>query len=127
MSALEWIVIVVFAVWFVFTVGYQFWFEAMYPWVCRFDWFHLLPALNYFSVVPRLLRLSYRDRLRDGAVGEWRRLSLASNGVGGASRGTRTSTSRSWWRRGWVRWWKARRRSRRGRRSIWRAATRTGW
>jgi len=87
MSTLEWIVLVVFAVWFVFTVGYQFWFEAMYPWVCRFDWFHLLPALNYFSVVPRLLRLSYRDRLRDGAVGEWRRLSLAQQW--------------SWWRVAW--------------------------
>ena len=76
MSALEWIVIAVFAVWFVATVGYQFLFDAMYPWVCRFDWFHLLPALNYFSVVPRLFRLSYRDRMRDGSVTEWRRFSL---------------------------------------------------
>lgn len=80
MSAMEWIVIVVFTAWFAATVGYQFWFDVMYPWVCRFDWFHLLPALNYFSVVPRLFRLSYRDRLRDGSVTEWRRLSLAQRG-----------------------------------------------
>lgn len=87
MSALEWIVIAVFAVWFVATVGYQFLFDAMYPWVCRFDWFHLLPALNFFSGVPRLFRLSYRDRLRDGSVTEWRRLSLEQRW--------------SWWRLVW--------------------------
>lgn len=87
MSTMEWCVIVVFAVWFVATVGYQFWFDAMYPWVCRFDWFHLLPALNFFSVVPRLFGLAYRDRLRDGSVTEWRRLSLEQ--------------CRSWWRVVW--------------------------
>lgn len=87
MSAMEWFVIVVFSIWFVATVCYQFCFDAMYPWVCRFDWFRLLPSLSFFSEVPRLLRLSYRDRLRDGSVTEWRRFSLAQRS--------------SWWRIGW--------------------------
>lgn len=87
MSTLEWCVVVVFAAWFVATFAYQFWFDAMYPWVCRFDWFHLLPTLNFFSVVPRLFGLAYRDRLRDGSVTEWRRLSLEPR--------------RSWWRVVW--------------------------
>jgi hypothetical protein len=77
MNTLEWIVIVVFVVWFVATFAYQFWSDAMYPWVCRFDWFHLLPVLTFFAGIPRLFRLSYRDRLRDGSVTEWRQISLA--------------------------------------------------
>jgi hypothetical protein len=76
MSTAEWIVTAIFAVWFVATVGYQFCFDAMYPWVSRFDWFHLLPALNFFSVVPRLLRLSYRDRTKSGELTAWRSLHL---------------------------------------------------
>ena len=87
MSTLEWIVIVVFAVWFVATVGYQFWFDAMYPWVCRFDLLRLLPELNFFSTVPRLFRLAYRDCRRDGTVTDWRQLSLAQRW--------------SWWRVAW--------------------------
>lgn len=87
MSTLEWCVIVVFAVWFVATVGYQFWFDAMYPWVCRFDWFHLLPVLTFFAGTPRLFRLTYRERMRDGTVTEWRRFSLAQRW--------------SWWRIVW--------------------------
>ena len=87
MSTLEWIVIAVFAVWFVATVGYQFWSDAMYPWVCRFDWFHLLPVLTFFAGIPRLFRLSYRERMRDGTVTEWRRVSLAQHW--------------SWWRVVW--------------------------
>lgn len=77
MSALEWLVIVVFVVWFGATVVYQFWFDVLSPWVGRFDWFHLLPTLTFFSAMPRFFRLSYRGRRRDGTVTEWRPLALA--------------------------------------------------
>lgn len=73
---MEWLVIILLAVWFGVTLVYQLCLRRLIPIAARWDVFRVVPSWHLYTDIPKSHRLYYRDRDAAGQSGEWQQIPL---------------------------------------------------
>jgi len=74
---MEAVVIILLALWFMVSLGYQLCLRRLMPVMARWDLFRVVPSWHLYTEIPKAHRLYYRDRDAAGQVGEWSEVPLA--------------------------------------------------